>query len=122
MFIDANDQLDNFQVENDILVKYTGNERIVAIPYFVVAIGEHAFAGCDKIEQLSIPPTVTVIEKNSFTGCVNLAWVNIPENVTNIGENAFWDCNKIQEVTLPTGLFNIGRKAFAVETRTIVLC
>lgn len=65
-------------------VQYQGNI------YNVIAIGQHAFANCSHLTNITIPASVTNIEDSAFSGCLRLRdinyggtmadWLNIPKS------------------------------------------
>ena len=44
----------------------------------VTAIGYYAFAGCSKLESVTLPSSITSIPSNAFTDCTNLKTINVP--------------------------------------------
>lgn len=57
--------LENFQIQNGVLLKYFGADPNVEIPNEVKKIGDHAFEGCEFIKSISIPESVeTIFQKN----------------------------------------------------------
>ncbi|MBR2987162.1 MAG: leucine-rich repeat protein [Clostridia bacterium] len=128
--------MENFRIEKNILVKYTGNEthivipdhvRVigaqafafnttvvsVVIPKGVVTIGERAFDSCTSLESIEIPKTVSLIEKNAFSSCKKLDNVVIPEGVPFIAAKTFYMCLSLKTVTLPQSVTSINDEAFA---------
>jgi len=55
----------------------------------ITHIGNSAFAGMLKLENVSIPSTVKSIGKNAFSGSIRLKSVNLPASVETIGVGAF---------------------------------
>ncbi|MCD7801094.1 MAG: leucine-rich repeat domain-containing protein [Ruminococcus sp.] len=45
----------DFQIENGVLKKYTGNDTVVTISDSVTEIGRRAFYGCESLERIIIP-------------------------------------------------------------------
>ena len=125
----------DFEIENGVLLKYTGRGGNVIIPNTVKeiasyafencnrftritlpdgikSIGDRAFARCYYLAEIVIPDTVTAIGNNAFAGCSRLVKVNIPEGVTSIGDGAFDGCCHLAEVNLPKGLTRIENSTF----------
>ena len=60
-----------------------------SIPGSVKAIGDYAFANCEKLTSVTIPTTVEAIGNFAFTGCKGLANISIPKSVESVGVLAF---------------------------------
>ena len=54
--------MSDFQIENGVLVKYSGNDKNVTIPDSVTSIGERAFSHCSRLTRIVIPDSVSSIE------------------------------------------------------------
>ncbi len=111
------DSLGVFQIEDEVLVGYTGEGGDVVIPSEingnkVTVIGEDAFFGCDSLRSISIPNSVTSIESAAFADCSNLKSVSIPESVTKIGDAAFEYCSSLKSIDIPESVTDIGSWAF----------
>ena len=48
-------------------------------------LGDHLFAGCDKLEEVILPNSITTIHGPLFWHCQNLKSIEIPENVSSMG-------------------------------------
>ncbi len=68
------------------------------IPNNVQVIGQHAFAGCLNLMEISIPNSVTTLENNSFSDCRALTSVVIPSSVTEIMQNVFSGCSSLKSI------------------------
>lgn len=55
----------------------------------VVAIGEDAFSGLDRLETVTLPKTVTSIGEGAFRHCENLREVRAKGTITSMGSNVF---------------------------------
>lgn len=66
------EQQGDFQIENGVLVKYTGSGGEVIIPDTVNSIGDYAFSHCKELTSVVIPETVTRIGNAAFYYCTNL--------------------------------------------------
>ena len=104
--------MSDFQIENGVLVKYTGNGRTVVIPDSVTAIGVKAFKGCSSLMSITISDSVTSIGDEAFLDCSRLTSITIPDSVTSIGDNAFWNCSRLTSITIPDSVTSIGDNAF----------
>ena len=80
--------------------------------YTVIAIGNNAFDGNEKITSVTIPGTVKAIRQYAFRGCKNLKKITLQEGVESIGYYAFAGCTNLTEVNLPTTLNYIENLAF----------
>ena len=83
------EQQDGFQIENGVLVSYTGNAEHVVIPDGVTKIGGGAFHKNQSLVSVHIPDSVTEIGELAFESCYNLAEVTLPSQLKTIGKNAF---------------------------------
>lgn len=80
--------------------------------YTVIAIGNNAFDGNEKITSVTIPGTVKEIRQYAFRSCKNLKKITLQEGVESIGYYAFAGCTNLMEVNLPTTLNYIENLAF----------
>ncbi len=72
------------------LVQYPGGKSgSYEVPDRVTAIGNHAFAGCSGLADVSLPEGLCAIDLFAFSCCPNLPSVTVPSSVTNIGGGAF---------------------------------
>ncbi|MBQ7988518.1 MAG: leucine-rich repeat domain-containing protein [Bacteroidaceae bacterium] len=79
----------------------------------ITSIGNYAFDGCSNLTTVIIPNGVTAIGYSAFAGCSSLTALTIPNSVTSIGDYAFEKCSSITAVTIPNGVTTIGYSAFA---------
>lgn len=108
----SNLYLNDFEVENGVLIKYTGNEEHVVIPEGVTEIGEFAFGGQTGIIDVKLPSSLTKINKGAFCDCSNLKSITLPDSVTEIGDGAFVGCYSLNDVKLSNNLDEIPDEAF----------
>jgi hypothetical protein len=102
----------DFEIKNNVLIKYTGRGGDVEIPAGVTKIGRDAFAECKNLISVKLPASVAEIGIYAFSGCSSLRSIEIPEGVTEICGYTFMGCKNLQEVKLPESLVEIGHKAF----------
>ena len=105
--------MSDFQIENGVLVKYTGKGGDVVIPDGVTSIGNEAFYACRGLTSVTIPDGVMSIEDDAFRYCENLTSVTISDSVTSIGDRAFSSCSSLSSVTIPNSVTSIGNGAFS---------
>ena len=110
--------LDDFVIENGVVIEYVGAGGVVVIPdtdedgNAVTAIGEMAFKDNADITSVTIPESVTTIGRNAFRQCRNLARVSIPGSISTFGDCAFTSCKGLTNVTIASGVTSIGNNAF----------
>lgn len=80
--------------------------------YTVVAIGEEAFYGCERLISINISDGITSIGGWAFWNCVNLTSIKLPNSLISIGEYAFFACKSLASIELLDGLTSIGQYAF----------
>lgn len=88
------------------IVEYIGMDTELSIPsqldgYAVTAIGESAFAYCERLTAVTIPHGVTVISEYAFEHCSAMTHITIPDSVTDIGGYAFYWCSALKDVIIP---------------------
>ena len=100
------------QIEQGVLVKYSGNDAHITIPEGVQKIGYSAFAKCDTIVSVVLPNTVEEIKLDAFTDCKHLTEIKLNEGLKIIGLRAFMGCTALRELRCPGTLEKIDRSAF----------
>ena len=90
----------NFVIQDGVLTKYNGWQKLVKIPDTVTAIGKEAFKNNTTMISVDIPGTVTSIGDSAFYGCTSLLGVIIPDSVQSVGSSCFYGCTKLATVQL----------------------
>ena len=103
--------MNDFVIENKMLIKYVGENEDVVVPQGITTIGALSFVG-RPIKSVSIPEGVVAIGDNAFYECVHLANVVIPKSVKHIERQAFGYCRSLEKVIIPEGVRFIGDEAF----------
>lgn len=115
------ENIDDFVIENGVLIRYTGRPQgweippdiiDVKIPPGVVEIGESAFSGHHYIESVEIPEGVVGIGRYAFRGAERLAKVKFPSTLEWIGERAFYGCRMLASAEIPSNVTRIDGGAF----------
>lgn len=110
---------EEFEIQNQSLVKYIGSKRDVKVPRGVTSIQAKAFKNCKSLISITIPNSVISIGNESFSGCSNLECVVISNGITKIGDFAFSNCYELKEITIPPSLLSIGTWAFSFCTKKL---
>lgn len=84
----------------------------VVIPEGVRDIGDYAFAGCRRLNFVSLPDSVTNIGYCAFDNCTGLTSVTLPQTLGKIGDCAFEYCTGLSQLVFPSALETIGKSAF----------
>lgn len=98
------------------LIKYTGTDAHVSVPYGVRTIRD-AFYGNTYVRSVDLPDTVKYIGRNAFNSCKNLSNARIPNGLKTIGTTAFGYCSKLH-IYLPASVEEIAEEAFS-QVQTI---
>ena len=104
--------MQDFQIEQGVLIRYTGSGEEAVIPEGVAVIGEKAFFNCTGLKSVVIGNSVTSIGNWAFFNCKTLDAVRIPDSVTHIGEGAFSYCIRMKTVVIPDSVTCIEAGAF----------
>lgn len=78
----------------------------------VNSIGQNAFYGCDRLNNLRLSRNLDRIPYGAFSNCSSLETVEIPGSVTNIETSAFGSCSSLIEVVMYPGVICIEQNAF----------
>ena len=102
----------DFEIDDDVLKDYTGNDIHVTVPDGVTRIDDYAFSNKSDIQTIVLPESVTVIGENAFRHCDSLETIHLHEGITEIASDAFTYCDSLTSVELPRTLETIGEDAF----------
>ena len=86
------DDIQDFLIEEGVLIKYIGESENIIIPSNVQSIGIGAFWNCMSLFSVVIPNGVERIGGDAFYYCKNLENINIPNSVELIGNDPFAGC------------------------------
>ena len=67
-------------------------------------IGEGAFNGCSKLEDLILQEGVEVIEKDAFKGCTSLKNIVLPNSLITFKMPRLSNCDSLRELRMPDNL------------------
>ena len=99
---------------------YADSLENLVLPEGVREIGTSAFAGCYKLQEITLPASVTKISDNAFN--IFVEGIDTPakidfsacKDLSYVGSYAFFGCGGIDDMTLPETVTHVGEYAFAV--------
>ena len=104
--------MQDFQIQDSILIKYTGSGGEVMIPDGIAVIGERAFSQCTALTSVRFPDSVENIGYEAFYGCNNLRSVSFGKGLAVISYGAFSNCENLVSVAIPESILSIRNYAF----------
>lgn len=102
----------DFVIENNTLIRYSGDECNVTVPDHIIAINEFAFCDMHGIVKVTLPQSLKRIGNYAFMRCSKLVEINLPNSLTEIGSAAFGMCTSLKRIILPTSLIFLKEEAF----------
>ena len=109
----AANTVEDFQMDEDVLVEYTGIATAVSVPDTVKTIGASAFSKNRDVGSVNVGKNTEEIKSSAFAGCKYLTSVTIPDNVVSIGDYVFSGCDYLSKVKIGEGVEEIGTGVFA---------
>lgn len=73
-----------------MLLKIIQSLRTIKIPNGVVKIGNGAFVGCEKLEEIQMPAQIKKIGR--LEGCKKIKSICFPDTVNYLEEGILWGC------------------------------
>ena len=101
-----------FDIEENVLNRYSGKTPVVVIPDNVTVIGSKAFEDCREVVEVHLSDSVREIGDNAFSGCDNLKHIYFADSLKKIGSYAFTECSSLESVEIPSSVEEIGSYAF----------
>lgn len=106
-----------FQIPKKAFYRMTSLTGTVTIPKTVTGIGDQAFMGCDKFDELVFQGDSTsslTIGAGAFYKCSAISKsFSIERDISTIGDSAFYGCTGLTTINLPNTLRTINSYAFA---------
>ena len=79
---------------------YSLEIRSVTVEKKITSIGDAAFYGeYENLKTVCLPDTLERIGDHAFEGCLKLEEIDLPEAITEIGKDAFKDCDALRRAT-----------------------
>jgi len=94
---------------------FAGCEKLetVTMSKNLKTLGTYAFFNCKKLTGITLPEGLESIPTSAFEYCESLAEVKLPNSVKYIDALAFGGCSALKEIALPSDLVSIARWAFS---------
>ena len=86
--------------------------RTLVIGNGVQVIGNQAFSGCNKIDNLKFGSALKSIGEEAFSGCTTISEVVLPPSLENICSSAFAGNSKLKSIIMGHNVKTIGEKAY----------
>ncbi len=93
-------QISGFEIENGVLLKYTGRSDEVTVPDGVTEIISDTFGGCEALSEITLSDTVQRIGEKAFWGCKSLTKLHFPASLNSFEKDAFYLCKEFSEITV----------------------
>lgn len=111
--VTAASETNEFVVEGDTLVSYSGQKEELVIPEkidgnVITAISDNAFENNQKLKYITLPDTIKEIGDRAFSGCEKLQEIELSTNLETLGAYAFSDCISLKNIKIPGSLSTIG--------------
>jgi len=80
----------------------------IVIPAEVVSVDNGGFDSCGELKKVTFEGTkLTELGEDAFRGCRKLEELNLPEGLQKIGPNAFSYCDSLKSLTLPASVNSV---------------
>lgn len=103
---------EEFCVDGDELMYYTGRAKLVVVPDTVRKIHNDAFRNNLAIERIIIPADTQAIGRNAFTRCENLRSIVLNSATDTCPD--FSGCISLESLCVPYGVKEIDKMTFAL--------
>lgn len=104
--------INDFVIENGVLLKYNGSDSDVIIPDDVTEIGCNSFKGCENLKSIEISNSVKDISRFAFEDCINLTNIKLPDGLKVINQGVFEYCRNLKSIIIPNEVIKIDEDAF----------
>jgi hypothetical protein len=103
-----------FNKDQTTLIQFPeGKTGSYTMPKTVTVLGDHAFADCAGVTNITLCANVTRIGAQAFASCTGLTDLALPDAATSLGEDALRGCRTLTAVSIGSGLTNIGGRLAA---------
>ena len=102
-------------------VAFAGCVRLdgLTLPNGVTTIGNNAFQDCHNLKKFIVPDGVQTLPTAMFANCSSLTSVTIPENIVDFPDGIFYGCTELVNFEIPKNVETIGNTAFGNCSRLV---
>lgn len=99
--------MQEFKIENNALLEYTGSSERVVIPESIQTIHRNAFRNNKSIKMVVMPDSVVFVDNRAFSSCTALKSITLSNNLRAMGRYVFSGCTSLESVSIPGALKSI---------------
>lgn len=105
--------LEDFVINNGVLVEYNGTASEVTIPQNVTKINYDVFKNHTELQKVVLDGCTVEIESEAFRDCSGLKTIEGTGNITSIESQAFEGCSALESIEGTETIRYIGYAAFS---------
>lgn len=105
--------LEDFVINNGVLVEYNGTASEVTIPQNVTKINYYVFKNHAELQKVVLDGCTVEIESEAFRDCSGLKTIEGTGNITSIESQAFEGCSALESIEGTETIRYIGYAAFS---------
>ena len=105
--------LEDFVINNGVLVEYNGTASEVTIPQNVTKINYYVFKNHPELQKVVLDGCTVEIESEAFRDCSGLKTIEGTGNITSIESQAFEGCSALESIEGTETIRYIGYAAFS---------
>lgn len=105
--------LEDFVINNGVLVEYNGTASEVTIPQNVTKINYYVFKNHTELQKVVLDGCTVEIESEAFRDCSGLKTIEGTGNITSIESQAFEGCSALESIEGTETIRYIGYAAFS---------
>ena len=104
--------MDEFIINENKLLEYSGSSEDVIIPDGIEAICKGVFRNNKSIKSVVIPDSVVFIDNRAFFSCTALKSIKLSGNLRALGHHVFARCSALESVSIPGSLKTVNYCTF----------
>ena len=112
----------NFEIEENKVIHYKGNDKKVIVPEGIEEIESSAFWDNQFIEEVILPNSLKNMGGDTFYNCKKLKKVNIPYNVDTIGNNPFAGCPLLEVKNYSKNYIYENDALYTSDKKALIYC